>query len=842
MSSHATPRTAKSPNDVNNAEQAKRPYQLEHWRRELTSKINVYDGELDDFLDIFVPSNTPCPLDLPNEQIAEDFHPVKGREVHHYDPLINIFSRIVADFPEDRRLSFCNTHAQELFFPFSSFAKDHHTSKPDISVSFPGVQLASRVKSPDWTRFSMVIEAKSTASEDAFDAKAGITRTDAIVQLAISARSLMFAHGMLAAYTLGIYGDMVRIARFDHACAVASEAFSIKSVEGLRIIQEFFWRFTHPWHPTPGAVVGHDETVSKITPAQQTWLREHLGSEADELLNGVDLREGRVVKVWDDREPKDPSSGTETEGSSSSSSSSSILETEDTGFDSEPKEYILFKLVNVNARLFSRSTMVWLGIEYDTAKSAEDLELRIIKEAWRQLVRIPESTFYRRLRKTIPLEQRIGLPGLVGGGDLGAREVAEWEAASKPPCRVLRPRANRDTPRPPPHPMHQTFTWRLTVGSDAKARERSHMRLVVDTVGRPLSRFRSTKELVTAIRDAIKGHRLALERGGILHRDISSGNILIVDKPRRNQSRGILHDLDYSSMTLEVPTSPTVADDSSNPPKLYHLRLEQDKPLEHASGHKERTGTYYFFAIDLLDPTMQTPLHQARHDLESFYWVLLWIVLRHTVYTHVAGQNACETAFVYGDDLKAVSTKRSWLVGPLPTIPGNEPLTELIYELTGQIYQATLNERWGTRTPLTYDALLATFNRALARDDWPVADGAIPFYHGDARTNSVYADRRPRGPRGSKRARDVEALQSAFTDIQSGEFGSAVPSGEPSNKRNRSNAASDPRQKSAAGSTAGSSTLVASSSRRGGGSTSVRAKSSGSRRGKGSYSSRKRSA
>ena len=87
----------------------------------------------------------------------------------------------------------------------------------------------------------------------------------------------------------------------------------------------------------------------------------------------------------------------------------------------------------------------------------------------------------------------------------------------------------------------------------------------------------------------VPGHRLALERGGILHRDISSGNILIVDKPRLNQSRGILHDLDYSSMTLEIPTSPTVADDSSNPPKLYHLRLEQDKPLEHASGHKERT-------------------------------------------------------------------------------------------------------------------------------------------------------------------------------------------------------------------------------------------------------------
>ncbi|KAH9884204.1 hypothetical protein C8Q73DRAFT_796322 [Cubamyces lactineus] len=835
MSSHATPRTPKSTNAVNNAEQAKRPYQLEHWRRELTSKINVYDGELDQFLDLFVPSTTPCPLDVPSQQIAEDFHPVKGREVHHYDPLIDIFSRIVAGFPEDKRLSFCNTHAQELFFPFSAFANDHHTSKPDISVSFPGDDLPTRMKSPNWARFSMVIEAKSSASEDAFDIRAGITRTDAIVQLAISARSLLFAHGLLAAYTIGVYGDMIRISRFDHACAVASKAFSIKSQEGLRIIQEFFWRFTHPWHPSPGAIAGHDETLSKITPSQQTWLREHLGSEADELLNGVDLREGRVVKVWDDGEPKDPSSDTE------SGSSGTVMEPDDTGFNSEPKQYILFKLVNVNARLFSRATMVWLGIEYDTEKSAEDLELRIIKEAWRQVVRIPESVFYRRLKKTIPLEERIGLPSLVEGGDLGAREVAQWEAASKPSGRVLRSRANRAAPRPPPHPMHQTFTWRLTVGESATARERSHMRLVINTVGRPLSRFRSTKELVTAIRDAILGHRLAMERGGILHRDVSSGNILIVDKPRPDQPcAGVLHDFDYSSITAHVPRSPTAADDTSNPPKLYRLRLEQDKTADHI-GHKERTGTYYFFAIDLLDPEIRSPIHQARHDLESFYWVLLWIVLRHTVYTHVKDRNTCEAAFVYGDDYQAMSLKRSWLAGSLPTITGNEPLTTLIYELTTQVYQATVNERIGKRTPLTYDSLLATFNRALAQDNWPLDDASIPFYHGDARTNSVYADRRPQGPRGSKRPRDDEEMQSRFTDLQSGDFGSHPPSGETSTQRKKGRTTGGSRQKATAASTAASSTLVASSSRGRGGSVSKRVKSSGSRDGKGARSNRKHS-
>ena len=37
-------------------------------------------------------------------------------------------------------------------------------------------------------------------------------------------------------------------------------------------------------------------------------------------------------------------------------------------------------------------------------------------------------------------------------------------------------------------------------------RERSHMRFVIDIVGRPLTHFRTTKEMIMALRDAIKGN------------------------------------------------------------------------------------------------------------------------------------------------------------------------------------------------------------------------------------------------------------------------------------------------------------------------------------------------
>ncbi|EMD37056.1 hypothetical protein CERSUDRAFT_137487, partial [Gelatoporia subvermispora B] len=71
------------------------------------------------------------------------------------------------------------------------------------------------------------------------------------------------------------------------------------------------------------------------------------------------------------------------------------------------------------------------------------------------------------------------------------------------------------------------------------------MRFATKCVGRPLSTFTSTRELVTAIRDAVIGHRCAWE-SGILHRDISAGNVLIVEEHMKKPFEGFLTDFDYS--------------------------------------------------------------------------------------------------------------------------------------------------------------------------------------------------------------------------------------------------------------------------------------------------------
>ena len=95
-----------------------------------------------------------------------------------------------------------------------------------------------------------------------------------------------------------------------------------------------------------------------------------------------------------------------------------------------------------------------------------------------------------------------------------------------------------------------------------------------------------------------------MKYGGILHRDISNGNILIVDRPvpEKPDCKGVLHDFDYSSMTA-VPPSENTSSSSSEPPRLHRLELDEDDPedVEHL---KERTvsscWTVCFLCLELV--------------------------------------------------------------------------------------------------------------------------------------------------------------------------------------------------------------------------------------------------
>ena len=120
--------------------------------------------------------------------------------------------------------------------------------------------------------------------------------------------------------------------------------------------------------------------------------------------------------------------------------------------------------------------------------------------------------------------------------------------------------------------------------------------LAISPPGRAIHEFASIKELLEACRDVVKAHRSLCYDGKILHRDISVNNIIITDAVHEGDPKGMLIDLDLA------------------------------KDLEGGpSGARHRTGTMEFMAIGVLEDNP----HTYRHDLESLFYVFLWVIIGH---------------------------------------------------------------------------------------------------------------------------------------------------------------------------------------------------------------------
>ncbi|KAG6858864.1 hypothetical protein C0995_013334 [Termitomyces sp. Mi166 len=116
--------------------------------------------------------------------------------------------------------------------------------------------------------------------------------------------------------------------------------------------------------------------------------------------------------------------------------------------------------------------------------------------------------------------------------------------------------------------------------------------------------------MIEIVRDASIAHEQAARLAKVLHRDISNGNIMFKrDKGNRDKVQGYLIDWDLS---LDL----ALVDAGS------------------AEAQPERTGTWQFLAIRLLESDQGEPVVQDRiDDVESFYHLLLWMALRYTAHT-----------------------------------------------------------------------------------------------------------------------------------------------------------------------------------------------------------------
>lgn len=168
--------------------------------------------------------------------------------------------------------------------------------------------------------------------------------------------------------------------------------------------------------------------------------------------------------------------------------------------------------------------------------------------------------------------------------------------------------------------------------------------------------------------------------------------------------------------------------------------------------------------------------HDVRHDLESFFWLLIWVVLRHTAHSQRSDPQMFMDLFGSCTEKDSAGAKWVFLGASQPDwkVPGNEPLSTLITKF--KVLVANQNPLIGAdNSPdpiyLTYESVVALFDEALTKTTWPVGDKALPF----SLPKDKKSSRSDRGERviGSKRVRDdaedddpISMLQPALKKAQ----------------------------------------------------------------------------
>ena len=232
---------------------------------------------------------------------------------------------------------------------------------------------------------------------------------------------------------------------------------------------------------------------------------------------------------------------------------------------------VLDKLVFAGEGLTTRGTRVWKGHLRASGK------VTVIKYCWRSSCRPPEALAYEAAKAH----------GVIGIARFISSDFYERITGG----------------------VRRGFTAATDIELNAyhlslAQHDRILTRLVLGTSGTPLScADLSPLEVAHGLLAGFLGHASLLFEAGFLHRDISPQNILYCHNPipilnprpelsgNQRSLRGCIIDLDFA--------------------------IEVDK-----IGVPEFTGTYPFIAIDIMKGTCA---HRYRHDLESFFYVLVWI-------------------------------------------------------------------------------------------------------------------------------------------------------------------------------------------------------------------------
>ncbi|KAG8703733.1 hypothetical protein FRC11_010480 [Ceratobasidium sp. 423] len=163
---------------------------------------------------------------------------------------------------------------------------------------------------------------------------------------------------------------------------------------------------------------------------------------------------------------------------------------------------------------------------------------------------------------------------------------------------------------------------------------RRHYRILFKEIGKPVHDLRNFTDVFIAIRGGWEGLH-AMHLCGYVHRDVSSGNILLVD-PQGNK-RGVIMDLEYAkkiddmSEPHDVKTG-TAAFMATEVAFTEHHRLESLRSKRQTNPSREAMELWGKSdrKADAPSSSELPPLppfrHNPLHDMESVWWLCVWIM------------------------------------------------------------------------------------------------------------------------------------------------------------------------------------------------------------------------
>ncbi|KAF5341255.1 hypothetical protein D9611_005961 [Ephemerocybe angulata] len=164
-------------------------------------------------------------------------------------------------------------------------------------------------------------------------------------------------------------------------------------------------------------------------------------------------------------------------------------------------------------------------------------------------------------------------------------------------------------------------------------------RTIMPHYGKSIQHFTSRYQAISALRDALTGYR-ALRAKGILHRDVSSHNILLGSSGAAPGRRGVLIDLDMAAWTWD----------------LTRLRAETGLGQRRYQSH----SVLYNHLLSL------PPRHNHLDDLESFFHVLCNLVLLYEAPGKISKETEEEFALCEAERLvTAGNAKISFMCYPI---------------------------------------------------------------------------------------------------------------------------------------------------------------------------------